>query len=286
MSPTEFDLRAALRDGEGDGVDVDRVVAGGRARRTHRRSQLLSTAAVVAFVAAAGTGGALIWASNNGGSGNNTSTGYAAGSQVGPSAADGKVPATGPQPDAPSAGATSSAGIGAGKHAAIACPNSLPRTLLPGGGSPGQFGADGPMFPEPVDSIVVCSYGSPLRAATSVTPGRLVLTNANARALAASIENAAKSRPTLPCPTLRPRDEQSLAIIGVTARGTEMRTITTTLAQPACNTQVTNGTAVRYNWSPPANLHDVLTTLTPRPSGKVSLPVVSPSGKNIGSPVR
>ncbi|MDT4951126.1 MAG: hypothetical protein QOJ37_3721, partial [Pseudonocardiales bacterium] len=65
MSPTEFDLRAALRDGEGDGVDVDRVVAGGRARRTHRRSQLLSTAAVVAFVAAAGTGGALIWAGNN-----------------------------------------------------------------------------------------------------------------------------------------------------------------------------------------------------------------------------
>lgn len=41
MSPSEFDLRAALHDGEGEdeGIDVHRIVAAGQARRA-RRTQI------------------------------------------------------------------------------------------------------------------------------------------------------------------------------------------------------------------------------------------------------
>lgn len=279
MSPTEFDLRAALRDGEGDGPNVDRIVAGGRARRAQRRSQLLSTAAVVVFVAAAGTGGALLWGGNGSGGGNASDK---AAFGAGDSRAAGQNPGA---PNAQPTGTTANGGSVRGSaDPAVACPTSVPHLLLPGGGSPGQFGADGPLFPDPVDSIVVCSYGSPLRGA-GVSPARLVLTGQNATALASSLENASKTRSAQPCPAIRSSDQHSLAIIGVTAAGTALPAITTTLSQPACNVQVTNGTAVRYDWAPPANLQTVLTTLTPRPAGSGSLPPVAPSGKNIGSPV-
>lgn len=287
MTPTEFDLRSALRDGEGDGPDVDRVVAGGQARRAQRRVRLLSTAAVVAFVAAAGVGGAVLV--NRGGGGQSGDSGGAA---LAPSrhtsvdANGGRVTDKVPAAPASAAGSGAADGKTSAKAAGVACPATLPRRLLPGGGSPGQFGADGPLFTDPVTSLVVCSYGSPVRASEQVTPGRLVLDGANATELARSLENADTTRSSSPCPTIRYATARSLAIIGVTARGTAMTPVTTTLSQPACNTVVTNGTAVRYNWSPPANLAPILDSLTPRPVGSVTVPNISSSGKNIGSPVR
>lgn len=284
MSPTEFDLRAALHDGEGDRVDVDRVVAGGQARRAQRRIQVLSTSAVVVFVAAASTGAALLWGgSDSGGPVGSNADRRAAGGQVGD--ARRAAPSLGSIPAATDPSATMAASAPARRDAAIACPTSMPHLLLPGGGSPGQFGSDGPMFAKPVDSIVVCSYGSPLRAAGPVRPARLVLTGGSATALATSLENASKTNASESCASIRPADEHSLAIIGVTAKGTELATITTTLTSPPCNVQVTNGTAVRYDWAPPAGLQVVLSTLTPRPAGNVTVPRVPPTGRNIGSPV-
>lgn len=285
MSPTEFDLRAALRDGEGDGLDVDRVVADGHARRARRRVQLLSTAAVVTLVAVVGTGGALI---GGGSSGNNSSDSLAVKNASGAASQNQRAAA----PNDKSAATTTRAAAGgsakapgiADRAAAVACPTSLPRRLLPGGGSPGQFGADGPLFADPVDSIVVCSYGSAVRTTGGLTPARLVLTGQNAMKLASSLEHASKTPLKLPCPEIRTTDQRALAIIGVTAAGKTMPAITTTLTD--CNSPVTNGTAVRYNWNPPPNLGTVLRTLTPRPAASGPFPRLEPSGKKIGSPVR
>ncbi len=58
MSPNEFQLRAALRDGEGEHLDPDTVVARARAvtrARRDRRVRYLSVAAVVAVVGGIGT---------------------------------------------------------------------------------------------------------------------------------------------------------------------------------------------------------------------------------------
>jgi hypothetical protein len=288
MSPTEFDLRAALRDGEGEGVDPERLIARGRARRAQRRVRLLSTAAIAVVVAGAGVGSAVIWGDGNSNSSNSSGSG---GSSVKDGAANlaphseqstvlGRLPAA-PNSVTPSGGSAASSGG--------SCPDSLPRYLLPGGGSPGQFGADGPLFSRPVTSIVVCSYGSQLQALgenPTSNPARLVLNGSQATRLADSLEHASTTKSTYPCPTIRSPVDRELAIIGVAADGRSVGTVTASLTKPACNVQVTNGTAVRYQWQPPADLESMLLDLTPTPSAITkSVPNHSPSGKVHGSPV-
>jgi hypothetical protein len=267
VSPSEFDLRAALREGEGDVPSADRVLLAARRQRAHRRSVLLSTAAVVVVVAGAGFGVAELAGGGATGSANRAARSM-------PSPAGGQA-----------AGSTSNR-YGATRNSVattavgVPCPATQPHFLLPGGGSPGQFGSGGQLFDGPVASVVVCAYGS--EAAQSSTPARLVLTGADATALADSLENAAKVHPSLPCPTVADLG-YPLAIRGVTAGGRVAGTVTTTLGEPACATTVTDGTAVRYDWSPPARLRPILDSLTRRllpRSAPTSLP-----GTMHGSPI-
>lgn len=253
MSPSEFDLRSALRDGEGDGdggVEVEALIATGDARRAQRRVQLLSSAAVVVFVAAAGTGGALLW--GNGGNGHDSGGGSQQQlSRV--SAANGG--AAHPSSSEPAA-----------SGAASGCPEALPRHLLPGGAGPGRSGSAAPLFTKPVASIVVCSYGITKQSVhqTPPIPARLVLTGSQAQQLRSSLENAARTPPRTACPAILRADQRELAIIGVTAGGTRLTSITTTLNAVPCQVTVTNGTALRYGWSPPPALTEILRSLTPR----------------------
>jgi hypothetical protein len=294
MSPTEFDLRAALHDGEGDGVDADRLIAVGQTRRAQRRVRVLSTAAVVVVVAGAGAGGAFLVANNDSNSANSggRAAQYDAGAQ---SSAKGAVAGAGgaeaPAASLPSGSASRQTDQAAkSAAAAVPCPNSLPRYLLPGGGSPGQFGSDGPLFSKAVTSVVVCSYGSQRQALgqqPTSDPARLVLTGARATELANSLEHASMTRSNYPCPTIRSADEHELVIIGVGADGATVGTVTTSLTKPACDVQVTNGTAVRYQWQPPADRQPTLLNLQPADGAITkSVPNHSPSGKVHGSPVR
>jgi hypothetical protein len=278
MSPTEFDLRAALREGEGEGLSANRLIADGRARRTRRRMQLLSAAAVVFVVSGAGVGIALIGGDGNGGS---------AGSDAQSAALDGRAAGQAPSPAQPTPDASSTNAAQA-ELRAIACPDSLPRYLLPGGGSPGQFGSDGPLFSRPVRSLIVCGYGTPRQATGQVPtsqPARLELSGTQATRLATSLENAATANSAATCPTAGKLDSHELAIIGVAADGAPVGTVTATLPDPACNVQVTNGTAIRYDWTPPSDLQRILVTLVPRLDPPASLPNHTPSGKVHGSPI-
>lgn len=266
MSPSEFDLRAALHDGEGEdeGIDVHRIVAAGQARRA-RRTRALSVTAVTAAVAGVGITAGLLWG------GGSTGSSGASGRQAGASGgqADGKVNS---QEYGTAAGASSQHGAANGPLAAeqagsIACPNPAPHYLLPGGGSPGQFGAGGSLFGSAVSSVVVCGYGAPSQALNTTSapaPARLVLTGTSATGLVQSLENADRTRSVRPCPLASAgRAAQVLAIIGVAADGRTTRAVTTTLTDPACNVTVTNGTAVRYQWQPPTALLNQLLALTP-----------------------
>ena len=281
MSPSEFDLRAALRDGEGDGVNVERVIAGAQATRARHRTWLLSAAAAV-VVAGVGTGSAVVWGGGSGGqqsdsAGSRAGASRYGGSANGPAHGPAAGPAKSPTAEVPRP-ATNPAATTA---AAAACPSTYPHYLVPGGGSPGQFGSDGPLFSKPVDTVVVCGYGTPTEAANlkpPARPGRLVFTGDNATRLAASLENASKTVAMRSCPLSA--TQSALAIIGVAANGSEVGTVTATAT--TCPNQLTNGTAVRYNWHPPSDLAPVLTNLTP-----LKGTVLKPSPPvNHGSPPR
>ena len=280
MSPNEFDLRSALHDGEGEVLDVEQVLAGAR-RRSQRRVRVLTAAAAVVVVAGVATGVAVV---TRGSEPATDSTGNRAGPGVF------RVPS--------SASGAASSTVGPSVATAALCPSSFPQTLLPGGGSPGQFGASGRLFAQPVAGLVVCSYR------TGRAAGRTVFDGSSARTLAASLENAARRPTGTACPDVVSADSTSLAIIGVTPSGRALRTVTTTLSFPSCNVRVTNGTAIRYDWTPPAALRKSLTqtpTVTPSEpvgSGSASttpvhiLPVLTPlhsasaTGSATGSPIR
>jgi hypothetical protein len=286
MSPTEFDLRAALREGEGDGPDVDGVIAHGRARHAQRRVRALSTAAAVVVVVCAAAGGAVLW--NTGGSGgHDNASNAAAGGQAYSSRssdANGKLA----QPVRPASGATKSDQRNAAARPATQCPPTVPSDLVPVGGNQAKSGSSGPLFTKPVQRVVVCSYGTPSQAQgrIPVTAARLELSGDRARRLVASLNNAAKVGTTVPCPSSATTDRHELAIIGIAADGTRAATVTATLTNPACNVQVSNGTAIRYQWAPPPDLQPVLVTLTPRIAGAPeTIPNHTPSGKVHGSPL-
>lgn len=279
MSPSEADLRAALRDGEGANLDVDRIIAGGRAMRAQRRARVMTAAAVTVLVAGLGTGGALLINGSGGDSNSGSKAGGGASfdqrkanSQAG--SVNGGAASLAPTNAAPGAGG---AGGVAGAIPTAACPATLPDYRLPGGGSPGQFGADGPLFSRPVVSVVVCGYGTP-SAATTARPHRLVLTDGAARTLVDSLEKAPRTKPSGACPFLRTADAQAVAILGIAADGKVVDTVTTTVGDPACSVRVTNGTALRYQWLPPAAVRSALGGLNPS-AGRSHGPVIH------GSPI-
>jgi hypothetical protein len=270
MSPNEFQLRSALRDGEGEPVNPDTVIARARGlqqARHDRRVRYGSVAAVVAIVGGIGVVGGVVL----GGSGETSSASKGGGPSLDRGANRGAGGAVVSKPHAASVSEPTSAA------AVIPCPDSAPELMLPGGGGTGQFGADGPLFSGPVLAVKVCAYAN----STSRVVPSTVVTGENATALAKSMEDSARTPKSIMCPA-RPAttDPGSLVIIGVDAKGSPMKPVEVTLN---CPSRVTNGTALRYNWQPPANITKLINQRVNPSGGAISLP---PSGKVTGSPVR
>ena len=165
MSPNEFQLRAALRDGEGDSIDPDTVIMRARAMnqaRHDRRIRYLSVAAVVAVVGGIGTvAGVALTGGDNGGSHSTAdSARKAANSEAGGAAT------------APSAAGKPIAGGPMARAAAIPCPATAPTLQLPGGGGSGQFGSNGSLFSGPVESVKICAYQQQTRARSRAATAR------------------------------------------------------------------------------------------------------------------
>jgi hypothetical protein len=277
MSPNEFQLRAALRDGEGDSIDPDTVIVRARAMtqaRRDRRVRYLSVAAVVAVVGGIGTAAGITLSGGDSGTDNLSGAGRAM-STAGSAAAR------------PNAGGGAQAAPGPLEAtAAVPCPATAPDFRTPGVRPKKESGAAGPMFSGPVEGIKVCAYEEQSRNPIEDSSGRTantVLTGPAATALATSLEAAAKAPPKVQCPMYVTANGKILVIIGVSKSGRPMNPITALAAQNACGRPVTNGTAVRYNWGPPRILSGFIARLRAADGGVVP---VQPTGKATGSPIR
>jgi len=235
MSPSEADLRAALRHGEGDGVDADRVLIAASRRRERRRTRLLSVAGAVVVVGGLAAGLTALTHGDNESS---------AGSRA----------------NAPDTRATAGPAFGAASSAA-SCPAVFPHFMHPGASTPA---ADSPLFSQPVNRVLVCGYGP-----SGVAPAHVLLTGSESSSLVSSLEQLPTSPHPLPtCPAVGSTVTHKLAMIGIAANGSPAGTVTAEFGAIVCGTSVTNGTAVRYGWQAPSNLQDVLTGLYPgAPSG-------------------
>jgi hypothetical protein len=277
MSPNEFQLRAALRDGEGDSIDPNTVIIRAQAMtqaRRDRRVRYLSVAAVVAVVGGIGTAAGITLSGGDSGTDKSSGAGAAMSAPrsaaARPNAGGGGKPAPGPL----------------AQTSAVPCPAKAPALRTPGGGANNQFGAGGSLFSGPVEGIKLCAYEQQSRNPIEDSSGKTantVLTGAAATALASSLDVAPKARPKTPCPMYLTAEGKTLVIIGVSTSGRPMNPVTAVVAQNPCGQQVTNGTAVRYNWAAPRILSGFIARLRAANGGVVP---VQPTGKATASPIR
>ncbi|MDP9091395.1 MAG: hypothetical protein M3N95_00205 [Actinomycetota bacterium] len=268
MSPTEDQLRAALQSGQGPGIDPDAVISRAQAVRRERRVRYGSVAAVVAVVAGIGVAGGMAL-----GSSQSHSTSTSRGAAVGPP----KV-AAGASPSLPGSSFSGNANGQNGQQptAALApapgCPVTLPQLTVPN-----TAGAS--LFDGAVSAMTICVFpetgGGPVESGGH--PLSTVLRGAAAARLAASLDSASKSTAPGACPLYLTAQGKLLVMIAARPDGTVMAPVEAHVLQNPCNLPVTNGTAVRYNWSPPASLGPLL--------GEARAIPVTP-GANSGSPAR
>jgi hypothetical protein len=234
MSPNEAQLRVALHEGEGDGVDADGILAHVAERRRHRRRLAGSVAGSVAVVAAVGVGAAVV----AGGNGSNVSASGA------DSAASGLTSAgSAAQPHSlPTSTSTQPFQVTVPPGFALPqCPSVPPN--LPTVRS-GQPGANGPLFARPIASLTVCGY-SGARSAVQSTH----VTGSTATDVANQLERASANG-ARDCPLHGLAAE--LAILPTASDGTKLPTVVVIFSCTSeHNTTATNGTAVRYGWAPP-----------------------------------
>lgn len=260
--PSEFDLRAALRDGEGDEPDVDQVIVAGAARRAQRRSRILSAAVVIIAVGGLGAGAAEFGGS--GGSGSmNSDVAHGAGGALS-AAIPAKVNALGD----------------------IACPATAPTYApLSGGGLVGGtgYGSATQLFTGRVSSVVVCAYGATFNTEerSSFAPARLELAGRQAKQVAHSLETAPTVAPSAACSSA---PTGQYALIPVDASGNTGRPVTAQVSTTGCGAVVTNGTAVRYGWTPPPDVATKLDELSPSEPPDSAAPAASMTASPTPSP--
>jgi hypothetical protein len=107
-----------------------------------------------------------------------------------------------------------------------------------------------------------------------VRPVRAVLGVAESRLLVRSIETADTTHVARFCLPQRPATTRVLAFVPLTSSGARLPTVAATIEDPPCDLQVSNGTDVRYNWTPPPSLLRRLEAL--RPTAVVAPPTPNP----------
>lgn len=262
MSPSESELRSFLHGGEGDPINPDAVIAHARAVRHDRRVRLLSVAAAVVAVGAVGTGAVVL------GAGNSSTSSAGKNAMTSPAV-------TSPRGDIPMPLRSHADSRSAGPT----CPTIPLRLMLPGGGGTGQFGGDGPLFDGPVSSMQLCGYAAAPASGQVAFSSTTVLVGAPANEIATSLNAASTMRVIRPCPI---RQTRELVVYATSATGVSM--IPVVVDYSSCEPFATNGTAARYDWTPPKDVEATLTTLmTP----KQTLPSLSSTSPRVsGSPVR
>lgn len=254
MSRDESDLRAALHAGEGDGVDADRVIGQALAVRHARRTRWASVAASVVVVAAVGSGiGAL---AHFGRAGDGGRASGSAGSVAADSGAGANSGALGGAVAAPEAAPDTTGTATGDAYAAGTCPPTPPAVRAPESGTPGTSGR---LVDGRITSVTVCGFRAERAGGSPVFVRGSVFTGDRARRLVDSLDSA----PTRPaggeCHSGPPGARSTVLVFyAITRSGPEPPTV----VDQTCDLPATNGTAVRYDWTPPADLAAKLDALT------------------------
>jgi hypothetical protein len=272
MSPSENQLRAALRDGEGGRPDPDQIIqAAVTIRRERRQTQRRLAGAVAGIVIVGGIGIGL--ATTRGGNDSTHSAANGAGGNLsglapattvpsGTAGSGGFAAGTEVRPATSGLGATTNDGLSS--TSTSGCPAKPVEYLLPGGGGSGQFDQNAPLFAKPVRTVKLCSYSPE----TGAFVGAINLTGDRAQQFVDSLTTSKDGATSLDC--LSPIKMEILATDTAGAALTPL-SVVGTCRQVA----VTNGTALRY-----AKITDLTAVGVP------ATVVPSPSGIESGSPPR
>lgn len=254
MGPNESQLRAALREGEGESPDAGSLIFHARQVRRERRRRAGSIATGVAVVGLV-VGGFTALATNGsheqgGASGGG---GYAAGSAGAAGSTDrlgnAKAPALGASAASESDGQKEQLQAHA-EAATRPCPTSASHYMLPGGGGINDFGSDGKLFAGNVVSLKLCGYPSVASA-----PRTKVLDGSAATQLVATLESAPSVAGGGGKCTETPVNGK-VEILAVNTQHKALKPVVITLGCPT--SQATNGTAVRYEHGLPELITSLL----------------------------
>jgi hypothetical protein len=274
MSPNEFQLRAALHEGEGDSPDPDSLIAmavGARRERRRRITAIAGGTTVVAVVAAGAT--ALIGLGHHGGNGDESPRAMGGADRAVSTAPNSASPGVGPARSSSAPDQPQDAPKPATAYAAsIACPATPDHLLLPGGGGSGQFGSTAPLFAHPVVAFRACGYP----AGTSAGPRASIIAASQAQRIADQLEAGATRRRAVRCPANIDSAGGTVEIYPISAAGKQFIRLRPVVITFGCESEATNGTAVRYL----INLPDPVGSMLTSPSGATS------PGRVHGSPVR
>jgi hypothetical protein len=251
MSPSESQLRAALREGEGERLDAGLLIANANRARRERRRRINQLAGATLVVGVVGVGFTALarGGSDDQGGGSSSSGGRAAALRSSAPAAGGVAGGVGGGGQSAHQPAKSAVPAPGGNYApARSCPSVPTHIALPAGVT--QDEASGPLLPTDAAAIRACGYPSGAQG------GSVVLQATRASALAATINSA----PTRPGRTLRTcaKDERTgtVELLAVDGTGRPVRPVVVTIACPQA--VATNGMATRYFTVAPALLRNLL----------------------------
>jgi hypothetical protein len=247
VSPSEADLRAALREGEGDGVDPHDIIFAVRQARARRRTVLLSAAAAVVFVGGAAAGvSALVNAGSPNGSGTNSVVG----------ASENAAAASGPH-RAPQASANQAHNppLEPGFDISTAC--AKPAAASPTG-SGSSADRSGQLLPGPVQRFIVCTYANFAGPQSTASAQPVVVTGPAASSLARSLRTATATAIPPRCPMVASTGNIALRLIPVAPGNRRLPPLIATVGLPACASNVSNGVIIRYGWRLPPDVRALL----------------------------
>jgi len=265
VSPSEEQLRRALREGESAGPDVDDVVTRAVAFRRARRTKIASTVAVVAVVAGVGTGVGVL--GSGGGTDHRNSS-----LDSRPAERYGGAPGSNSVGKASSDAADDAGGGAAAPVAApTPCPAALPRIAF----SPATSAA---LFATPVAELTVCGYlgtGAVVRDASTQQPLAHTYSGKQATTIATAANAAATKSTTVGCGAIAASTVHSLLLLAKDTTGTALPPVLVGVG--ACDKSLSNGSSTRYDWQEPSDLTPFVRELQAAASAQASVPAPSTS---------
>jgi len=237
MSPTEYELRAALHSGEGSGLDADTVIARAESFRRQRRARLLTGASVAVLVAGLGVGGAIALHD------------------------DGHAPTTASDSSGQFGDAAGGAAVPAPKHATARLTRRTPLPPCPGAVPASIASVNRPerLLPADTVAVTICRFSTRYDPDLVSATSKVTITD-GVDALVQSLNDAPAHLPRI-CPQYRTAITNSYVLSALDSSGRTAPTVLVTINGNPCATTATNGTTTRYEWTPPASIAARLASL-------------------------